>query len=483
MPHLYRFPGFLLSVVVAAAATACGGGSGGSGGGDQPAPVPEGVQVLLQDGATLPGGFLVETIESAKLAADRSVALIASKSGIDPENGVFVRASDGQVRAVLTPNVGDSGGLPLTVVRNLLMASTGEVGFEVGDQLDADSFYVFDGEVLHQVAHTAEGGTPAGFRVLGEARLGAGGTVAFSQGASPCEIDQSTGTERITCALSIQTGEPLVIAPVQVPNTLAVQKPNSILLQVNAGQAFAVGLPARGVDPFVGLLSAGHFTALLTRHQVIPELGMVLSAKPRAISNSEAIAVDATFDSTGDEERDSTKVLLLEAAGGIQVVAEDGGSFEGTSITDLRARDIDDANRVLLSFAFGDAAERTAIQLWRDGSLAPVAHEGLPFGEDEQGKVVRILEIDQMRIVSSTGDVIFVALVGRVEEGTRRISYSALMRWRDGDLEKIVQTKTSIPGGTLVGFSIADINPAGDILLMGEIDRRANRALVLLPAD
>ncbi len=471
-----RCPDSVRVLALALAVFACGKGSR-----DEKPPAPGELQVLLRDGDVLPGGFEITTIESAKMATDRSVAFIASQSGVDAPGGVFVRAPGGSTRPVLTPTVGDSGGLALTVVRNLVMAAGGEFGFEVGDQIDADGFFVFDGTALHTAAHTSGAGQPESFRVLGEARLSAGGAVVFSAGQGPCEVDSSTGTERITCDLGLYGGLPGEIRPIAVPNTLLAQRPTAITVQANGSGLFAVGLPARGSEPLVGLVQAGEFSGVLSRQQDLAELGVLLSAKPRAVSESGGVAIDGSFDLDGDEERDLGRALLLEADGRLSAIAESTGSFEGQPIQDVRARDIDDSNRVLYSFSFGEGEPRMAIRVWAAGQTSEVAHEGRPFGEDDTGKPIRILEIDQMRMTRA-GDVLFVALLGSVEEGTRRISQTALIRWRTGRLEKVLRTRSTVEGRTLVGLSIADVNSVGDLLLIGEIERRATRALLLLPA-
>ena len=76
-PFSIRSRGTACAVLLSALVVACGGGSGGGGGGGTP---DTGPKVLLQDGAELPGGFVVNTIESAALSNDRSIALIARSS-------------------------------------------------------------------------------------------------------------------------------------------------------------------------------------------------------------------------------------------------------------------------------------------------------------------------------------------------------------------------------------------------------------------
>ena len=142
----------VLLSALSALVVACGGGSGGGGGGGTP---DTGPKVLLQDGAELPGGFVVNTIESAALSNDRSIALIASESGTPPLNGIFLRRPAGEIQPILTPSSTLPEGLTLVIARNLVMSGAGDFSFELGGQLDDDAVYLYSGGRLSLVARTA----------------------------------------------------------------------------------------------------------------------------------------------------------------------------------------------------------------------------------------------------------------------------------------------------------------------------------------
>ena len=55
------------------------------------------------------------------------------------------------------------------------------------------------------------------------------------------------------------------------------------------------------------------------------------------------------------------------------------------------------------------------------------------------------------------------------------------VRWNGGGLENVLQTGASVGGGDLVELSIADVTANGDLLIIGSINREADRALLLLP--
>ena len=73
--------------------------------------------------------------------------------------------------------------------------------------------------------------------------------------------------------------------------------------------------------------------------------------------------------------------------------------------------------------------------------------------------------------------------LGFYEEGTRRITSRRLLRWKDGVLDTLLESKSKIGEGTLVSFDIADINSNGDLLMIAQIDARANRALLFIPRE
>lgn len=476
---LSRGPAWL--VLAAILVASCGGG-----GGDNP-PAPETVRVLLRDGDTLPGGFFVNTIESAQMSADRSVALIASEPGTPPQNGVFFLSSDGAVTSVVTPT-NPPEGLSLTTVRNLVMAPTGEFTFEVGDELDADGVFFFGGGQLQTIARTEPGTTPAGFRLLGEIRVGAAGLVAFTGGISPCEVDDSSGTRRIQCTLRIHNGLPGQIVEVSVPNDLEGLAPTGVILQINQGQDVAVGLPAGGSDPLVGLIRNGQFQGLLNRRQGFPGLGVLLAARPRAIDADLDVLIDAGFDSDEDNQRDVNRLLLYSQAT-VTSIAESGvpaQDHEGREVLDVRGLDIDGSGLVVYQEVIGDPGATTgflSLRAWDGNGTREIAFEGLRFGRDDQDEPLRILEIEQVR-VSQSGDVVFTATIGRFDdEGTRRIDRSSVLRWtRAGQIEEVIQTKSTLPdGGRITSLSIQSVNATGDILVIATIDRQANRALLLIP--
>ena len=98
------------------------------------------------------------------------------------------------------------------------------------------------------------------------------------------------------------------------------------------------------------------------------------------------------------------------------------------------------------------------------------------------GQELEITEIFQTRVYGD-GTVLMVVSLGFYEEGTRRITSRQLLRWKDGKLDTLLESKATIGDGTLVGFQIADLNSSGDLLLIAEINVRANRALLLLPRE
>ncbi len=457
---------------------ACGGGGG------RP-PAPDALQVLLRDGDTLPGGFEIATIESANMAADRSVAVIASGPGVPAENGVFLLEPGGRVRTIMAPSTPPEG-LTLTTVRNMAMAQTGEVVFEVGDELDFDGVFFYGGGELRTVARTEPGTTPPGFRILGELRLAEGGLVAFTDGTSPCTVDSSSGRERITCNLRIHVGPPGASEEVAVPNDLSDQSPSNIILQVNRRQQIAVGLPARGSDPLVGVIEGGVFEGLLNRRQEFPGLGTLFSARPRSLGTNGDLVIDAAFDTDGDGKRDQTRVVLL-SNGAITSIAETGVEADlhpKDVVLDVRGLNVDDSGRVLYQIEFGregEASGSLSLRVWEGGQSREIAFEGLRFGRNAQDLQLRILSIEQIR-ANRSGDVVLRALIGRFNDGTRRIDRTAILRWTGTELEELLATKSDLPeGGRITSLSIQDLNESGDLLLIGSIDRRANRALFLLP--
>lgn len=459
---------------------------GCGGGGDDPPPTPSNLQVIARDGNTFPGGFAVGSIESANMSDDRTVAIIASEDATPSLNGVFVRSPDGTTRTVLTPGDPLAEGLSFANVRNLSMAPTGEFAFEVGNEIDNDGLFFWDGSNTSVLARTAPGETPEGFRILGALRVARDGLVVFTDGTSPCTIDQTNpDNPEISCDVRIFTALDGEVSRVEVPNSLTSQRPTSVLLETNSRGEVAVGLSARGSEPLVGLIRDQQFEGLLPRRAQIEGLGILTSARPRAISGTGAIALDAFIDIDEDGERDEERVLQYEN-GLLTTVAIGGGMFEGNPEVDIRAEGIDRNNRVVYRVDFDSipAGERLrSIRAWQDGNTSFIVHEGLPFGEDRNGNPQRILDILQLR-VGTNGDVVFVAKLGDSDPdtGDRRISGTALLRWNGGGLETVLELGAQVAGGELVReISIADINANGDLLLISSLNRDRDRVLLLLP--
>ena len=129
-------------------------GTVGCGSEKKPQPVPDGAQVLLTDGDRLLPNFEILSIESANMAADRSISFIASRTGTDSLNGVFFRTPTGQIRSILSPGSALAGDLPLTRIRKLNMAQSGQFAFSVGDQLDDNAIFYSDGTRTSLIATT-----------------------------------------------------------------------------------------------------------------------------------------------------------------------------------------------------------------------------------------------------------------------------------------------------------------------------------------
>ena len=459
----------------------------GCGGGDDPPPTPSALQVLAKDGDVFPGGFEVGTIESAEMAEDGTVAIIASERATPSFNGVFLRSPSGDLSEVLGADSPLAEGLSFGTVRNLSVAATGEFAFQVGDQLDQDGLFYWDGSSVSALARTAPGQTPDGFRVLGAVRTAGGGDAIFSAGVTPCEVDSTDPNDpEVKCDLNIYRGTGDTVSRIDVPNTLSAQRPNAVLIEVNSLNEAALGLPARGNEPLVGRVVNGEFEGLLSRRQDIEGLGILQSARPRAISDTGAIALDGFIDLDRDGERDEEHILLYDR-GTLTTIARSGGTFEGNPEVDLRAEGIDGANRVVYRVEFESEAaggeELVSLRAWENGSTRYIAHEGLRYGEDDKGNERRILDIEQVR-VGANGDVLMVCRLGREdpETGDRRISGTALLRWNGSSLATVLELGALVNGKELVSqISIADVNANGDLLLISSLDRSAIRVLLFLP--
>ena len=461
---------------------ACGGG------GDDPPPTPSALQILARDGDTFPGSFEVGTIESAKMSDDGSVAIIASERATPSLNGVFLRSPSGSLRSIIKPNSPLGEGLSFADIRSLSMSPRGEFAFEVGNRLDDDGLFYWNGEELSVLARTAPGQSPNDFRVLGAMRVGGDGAVVFSAGVSPCEVNETDpGSEQVRCDLKLYSAQADEVTLVEVPNALTDEKPTAVVIEVNSQGAAAMGLPASGREPIVGVVTQGVFEGLVERRQEVPGLGVLRSLSPRAISQTGAMALDGRVDTDGDTEWDEEHVFFLED-GALVSVAKSGGSFEGNPEVDLRAEGIDDYNRVVYRVEFeSEAADRALISLraWQGGETIFIAHEGKSMGEDDKGNQIRILDIEQVR-VAPNGDVLFVTRTGWIDEETetRRITGTSLMRWDGGSLDTVLSLGARVGDGELVNqISVADVNSRGDLLLISAIDRSANRVLLFLPRD
>lgn len=466
-----------LVVLVAAGLAACGGG-------DDAPKAPDSLQLLLKDGDTLPGGFLVNTVESAKMSLDRTVSVIASRAGTPVVNAVFLRHPNGNFELVLDENSPQAQGLSLTQVGQLLMSQTGEVTFKVGNRLDQEAIFYYAGGQLSLLAGTQGGGTPEGFRKLGELRMATGGLVAFTYGIDPCTIDSTTGNQRIECTLRLVAGTPGNLSPIALPNALTSQTPTSVGLEFNAQQDLLVGLPARSSDPLIGMVRQGSFQSLIERRAQFEEFGVLLSGTPRAIGSNGDVVFDAGFDTDGDGERDDERVLLY-AGGGFTSIAKLHEPAGTKFVVDLRAAAIDDAGRVTFQATFNDLDQSNgpiSLRQWEQGVTREIAFEGqCCFGTDEEDNELRILQIDQIR-GNRRGDVVFRARLGFIEDGTENTSQRVIMHYANGSLRIVLRTGQEMSQGRIVDVAtISDLSDNGDLLAIVGVDRSADRGLVLLP--
>ena len=457
----------------------------GCGGKDEPKPVPEGTRILLRDGDRLGPDFEILTIESANMAADRSISFIASRTGTDNLQGVFYRTPEGQIRTVLSPDSNLLGSVPTDRIRKLNMAQSGEFAFSVGDRLDSDAVFYSDGQDTRLLATTDSNDPLSEFRILGQLRVEEGGAVAFSDGSTPCSVDTSGGDQRIRCTLRLQYGPPGDIRQVELPNDLSGQNPTSIILQVNENNQAVVGLPARGDEPVVGLLENGSFEGVLFRREQIFEYGILTNAKPRAIGNDGTLAIDASFDTDLDNDRDTDRVLRYRD-GGLDLAASTGDAipYGKKEITGLNAVAVDDIGRMYYVAEYlGSEGERDLLRVWDGVTNTDIIWLRKNYGgKTDLGEELQVTSIEQTRVFGD-GTVLLVVTIGFYEEGTRRITSRQLLRWKNGKLDTLFESKSNIEGGSLVGFDIADLNQNGDLLLIVNIDRRANRALMLIPRE
>ncbi|MEW6272434.1 MAG: hypothetical protein AB1689_24390 [Thermodesulfobacteriota bacterium] len=459
---------------------ACGGG------GDDAPNAPETLQLLMRRGDTMPGGLVVNQVESARMGADGSVIVIASRAGTPVVNGVYRRRPNGEYDLLLDENSPLAQGLTLTDVAQLLMAPTGEATFkEGGNRLDREHVFYFDGGQTTRLAG-ANPAAPPGFRKLGEMRIAPGGVLAFTYGVdgeTPCTVDSSSGTERITCKLRLVYGTPDALEEVQLPNPLENQRPTSVGLEFNANGDLLVGLPSSGRNPLIGIVRGGVFSSLIERQATFADFGVLLAATPRAIASNGDVLFDARFDTDDDREVDDERIMLW-ANGGFTSIAELREPAGTKVVVDLRGIAIDDAGRATFQINFNDPDQATgpiSLRQWDNGATREIAFEGQEgFGEDDMGNDYRILEIESVR-TNRAGDVVFVARIGFIDEGTEETVETRLLRWNGAGLETVLRTGSEFSGGIIGGIeTLSDINDRGDLLLIVEL-RGAGRALVLIP--
>jgi len=369
-------------------------------------------------------------------------------------------------------------------VSKLAMSANGDFSFDVGGQLDSDAVFLFANQTLSIAAQTDPGSTPPGFRILGERRVADGGVIAFSDGTSPCTVDQTGGSERVNCTLHVFLGNANGVSELTLPSQLDNESTDgvSVIMNNTTGQ-LAVGLPAHGRQSLVGFVQNGQYQSLINRQDVLPGLGTVLSANPRALGSSGALAVNARFDTDGDGVIDKDRILLY-SNGQMSAIAETGVPAGSKVVQKVDARDVDGNDRVVFAATFGDPGSstgNTSVRISEGGVTREIAFEGQSYGQDSNGKDEKILQIGTLRL-SEGGDVVFVASLGNTQNGTTKTTETRLLRDAGAGLETVLKTGTDIPGaGSLVQLEIADINDTGDILSIVGVNRKSSRALVLVP--
>lgn len=471
----------LAPMTLALSVAACGGG-----GSDAPR-APESLQLLMRRGDTMPGGLVVNSVESARMAADRSVVVIASQAGTPTLNGVYRRDPSGNFELLLDPGSPLAQGLAMTDVAQLLMSPTGEASFkEGGNRIDHETVFSYANGQVSRLASALDPVLPPGFRKLGEMRLGPSNLVAFTYGANgsePCTVDNSSGTERISCKLRLVYGSPGNMSEVALPNELENQRPTAVGLEFNGAGDLLVGLPASGRNPLIGLVRGGVFQSVIERQAEFAEFGTLLSATPRAIATNGDIAFDATFDTDDDNERDDERILLY-ANGGFTSIAKLKEPAGTKFVVDVRALAVDDAGRVTFQVNFNDLDQSTgpiSLRQWENGATNEIAFEGQGgYGEDDEGNEFKLLEIESVR-ANRAGDIVFIGRIGFIEDGTENTEETRLIRYSNGGLQTVLRTGSEFSGGTIGGIeTLADINDNGDLLVIVEL-RGAGRGLVLIP--
>jgi hypothetical protein len=459
---------------------ACGGGGGS--GTDTPK-TPEGIQLLMRRGDEMPGGLVVNSVESARMANDGTVVAIASQAGTPAINGVYRRRPSGQFDLVLDQGSPLAAGLAMTDVAQLLVSTTGEAVFkEGGNRIKAETVFYYDGGQTLRLAGAAAPTTPTGFEKLGELRLGPDGRVAFTYG-NACDVDSSSGTDRFTCDLTLLTGTPDNLVQVGLPNALTRQRPTAVGLEYNTAGDLLVGLPASGRNPLIGIVRNGLFDSIVERQAVLPGYGKLVSATARSIATNGDVIFDAGFDTDDNGERDQER-LLLYSGGGFQSIAQLGEPAGSKFVVDVRGLAVDDRGQVTFQVNFNDRDQSTgpiSLRQWANGVTREIAYEGMgTFGEDDMGHSYKLLEIESIR-ANHVGDVAFTARVGFVDNGTQNTEETRLLVDRGAGLETVLRTGVKFSAGTISGIeTLADINDSGDLLVIVEL-RGQGRALVLLP--
>jgi hypothetical protein len=443
----------------------------------------------MRKGDTMPGGLVVNNVESARLANDGTIAVIASQASTPVVNGVYLRHPGGNLDRILDENTPLAQGLTLTEVGQLLVTPTGEVTFkEGGNNIDRETVFSYADGQLTRLASALDPVLPAGFRKLGEMRTTSDHRVAFTygeNGQTACTIDSTTGTDRIKCKLVLVAGTIGNLQEVALPNPLEAQSPTAVGLEFNAAGDLLVGVPASGTNPLLGIVRDGAFQSVVQRKAEFPGFGVLYSATPRAIASNGDVVFDAGFDTDGDTVKDDERILL-STNGGFTSLAELHEPAGTKFVVDLRGIAVDDAGRVTFQATFNDLDQTTgpiSLRQWENGNTTEIAFEGQGgYGQDDQHppNKYQLLEIQSVR-ANRTGDVVFTARVGFFQSGSEKTAETRLLRFADGELREVLRTGSTFSGGTISGIdTLADINDNGDLLLIVEL-KGAGRALALIP--
>jgi hypothetical protein len=470
-----------LTACLVVALAACGGGGSSS------PKAPETMQLLMRKGDTLPGGLVVNTVESARLTNDGTAFVIASDAGTPAINGVYLRRPSGEFDLVLDQSSPLAQGLAMTDIAQLLVSPTGEATFkEGGNHIDQETIFSYAGGQLSRLASALPPSLPSGFRKLGDIRLGPSNMVAFTygkDGQTPCSVDSTTGTDRIKCKLVLLGGTPSDLQEIALPNPLESQSPTAVSLQFSGAGDLLVGLPATGHNPLIGIVRGGAFQSVVERQAQFQDFGVLLSASARAISSSGDVLLDAGFDTDGDGVRDDARTLLY-SGGGFTSISKLHDPAGAKFVVDTRGIALDDAGRATFQVTFNDLDQSTgpiSLRQWENGNTTEIAFEGQGgFGSDNMGNDYKILQIDSIR-ANRTGDVVFTARIGYIMSGTAHTVETRLLRYANGGLQEVMRTGATFSGGTISSIdTLADINDGGDLLLIVEL-KGAGRALVLIP--